>query len=91
MPTYNVQADLTNGAIHVVAKDGRRYTLDELEAAELRARAGDRAAQALLCQVDLSRDCDGHPVANDEAVAAAQRTIAAVPPLPDGGGCRAPP
>lgn len=85
MPTYNVQADLTTGDLHVVGKNGRRYSLDELEAAEASARRGDRAAQELLCQVDLSRDDDGRALVEHDAVAAAQRA------LQDCAECRAPP
>lgn len=56
MPTYNLKADLSTGDLHVLGRDGRLYTVDEIEDAEARAKHGDPAAVAVLRAVDASQD-----------------------------------
>jgi|GEM_PF-6326884 len=79
MPTYNVQADMATGEIHVVGNNSRRYSLEELEAAEEAARLGDAAAQAILREVDLSLDGQGRSREREEVLAAAGLALASCP------------
>ncbi len=56
MPTYSIVTDLNTGTTLAVGKDGRTYTMDEIDAAERRAKGGDPAARALLVNVDHGVD-----------------------------------
>ncbi|HVV83132.1 MAG TPA: hypothetical protein VHE35_08625 [Kofleriaceae bacterium] len=66
MRTYNLEIDFQAGTTVAIARDGRRYTMLEIQAAERHARRGDEAAKALLASVDIGVDEDGRRLSPEE-------------------------
>ncbi len=63
MRNLSLDLDLATGAVVAVGTDGRRYRLEEVEAADRAARRGDAAAAATLRAVDHGVDADGAALA----------------------------
>ena len=59
MRTLSLDLDMETGAVMAVGKDGRRYTLEQIDAAERAARRGDAASAAMLRAIDHGLDADG--------------------------------
>ena len=72
MRTLNLDLDMITGRVLAIGKDGRRYTIEELDAAERAARAGDPAARATLDAVDHGM---GGPLTREAAEALLAKTM----------------
>lgn len=75
MRSYSLEMDLVSGAMYAVAKDGRRYTMTELGAAEQAAARGDPEAAALLRAVDFAVDDDGRQLSSAEVRARFEQVV----------------
>ena len=75
MRTYNMEMGRASGAVTLVGKDGRRYSNQDLIAAEHAAKQGDPAAEALLRNLDHGVDDDGRRLSADEVRARAEQIV----------------
>lgn len=75
MRTYNLVTDLETATSFALGKGGRRYTMQEIDAAERAAAGGDPAAAALLLDVDHGVDDQGARLSFEQVMARHEQLI----------------
>ncbi len=75
MTTYNLVMDLAAGVTNVVGKDGRRYTMQQVDVLEAAAAGGDPTARATLRTVDYGLDGAGATLSPAELRAVAEQIV----------------
>ncbi|MEZ4404477.1 MAG: hypothetical protein R3B06_30940 [Kofleriaceae bacterium] len=79
MPKYHLKVDWRNGDTVYVGKSGREVAGDTLEVLEASASAGDVDAAAVLRDLDMSVDAEGHPHSDEATLATSMALLDACP------------